>query len=99
MPTCNFPFRKLLFTLLLVCFYSNATAQLLPGTSNEPAAEETPKDSLDRRNPRGTVEGFIKAIANQNYIRASQYLQLNKRAYKKDPERIRIMTLELAKTV
>lgn len=92
MPTCNFPLRKLLFTLLLVCFCSTATAQLLPGTSNEPAAEETPKDSLDRRNPRGTVEGFIKAIANQNYIRASQYLQLTKRAYKKDPERIRIVT-------
>lgn len=93
MPTCNFSFRGLFFTMLLACFYSSASAQLLPGTSAEPATPvaETPKDSLDRRTPRGAVEGFVKAIADQNYIRASQYLQLTKRAYRKDPERIRIV--------
>ncbi len=83
----------LLASLLLAAITANA--QLLPGTSNKPAdtAAETPKDSLGRRTPRGTVEGFISAIGEADYIQASQYLELNKRTYRKEAERIRIVTV------
>ncbi|MDP5199845.1 mechanosensitive ion channel family protein [Flavobacterium sp. DG2-3] len=66
-------------------------AQLLGAaktTAEEPA--KIPDDSLGRRTPQGTVNGFIKAIGDQNYLRASQYFMLSKRSYRKTAERIRI---------
>lgn len=33
-------------------------------------------DSLGRQTPRGTVQGFIKAVGNENYARAALYLDL-----------------------
>lgn len=86
---------KRLYFLLFFLLTIAANAQLLPGTSDKPAepAVETPKDSLGRRTPRGTVEGFISAIGEADYIKASQYLELNKRAWRKEPERIRIVTI------
>lgn len=68
-----------------------ADAQLLtaPKSKTEEAPATEP-DSLGRRTPQGTVNGFIKAIAEQNYARASQYLVLSKRSYRKQKERIRI---------
>ncbi|SFD96951.1 mechanosensitive ion channel family protein [Flavobacterium phragmitis] len=67
------------------------TAQLL-GASKRAAEEpaKAPEDSLGRRTPQGTVNGFIKAIGDQNYLRASQYFVLSKRSYRKTAERIRI---------
>lgn len=67
------------------------TAQLL-GTSKSATEEpaKVPEDSLGRRTPQGTVNGFIKAIGDQNYLRASQYFVLSKRSYRKTAERIRI---------
>ncbi|OYQ33215.1 mechanosensitive ion channel protein MscS [Flavobacterium cyanobacteriorum] len=68
-----------------------ARAQL-PGNT-EPAKEAAPemlyRDSLGRETPRGTVSGFIKAMADRNYIRASNYLALD-RARRKAKERERI---------
>lgn len=79
--------------LLLVLFISPniAVAQLL-GTGKTTAEEpvKIPDDSLGRRTPQGTVNGFIKAIGDQNYLRASQYFVLSKRSYRKNAERIRI---------
>nr|WP_294924378.1 mechanosensitive ion channel family protein [uncultured Flavobacterium sp.] len=66
-------------------------AQLLGSgktTIEEPA--KSPEDSLGRRTPQGTINGFIKAIADQNYLRASQYFVLSKRSYRKPAQRIRI---------
>jgi len=87
---------KRLFHFLLVISVLTITpckleAQLLGGaktTTEEPV--KTPDDSLGRRTPQGTVNGFIKAIGDQNYLRASQYLVLSKRSYRKTAERIRI---------
>jgi MscS family membrane protein len=58
-----------------------ARAQLLPTGSGEEEGQELPvpewpADSLGRRTPRGTVYGFINAVAKQNYSRASRYLHL-----------------------
>lgn len=66
-------------------------AQLLPSTGSEPeAVAKIPDDSLGRRNPRGTVSGFLKAVSEQNYTRASNYLYL-KRSFRKAKERERIV--------
>ena len=85
--------RRLLFYLLLALFLKSnrVEAQLL--SSGKPTIEEpakTPEDSLGRRTPQGTVNGFIKAIGDQNYLRASQYFVLSKRSYRKPAERIKI---------
>ncbi|MFC6998810.1 mechanosensitive ion channel family protein [Rufibacter roseus] len=57
-----------------------AQGQLLPESKKEeaPAAPEWPEDSLGRRTPRGTVSGFIQAVANENYTRAAHYLKLDR---------------------
>ena len=60
---------------------SPAHAQL-PSTnptqpSEEKAEPEWPKDSLERRTPRGTVDGFVRAVAEENYARAARYLDLS----------------------
>ncbi|RZJ89540.1 MAG: mechanosensitive ion channel family protein [Chryseobacterium sp.] len=81
----------LALVMILLIKPNTAIAQLL-GTS-KPVTEETVEildDSLGRRTPQGTVNGFIKAIGDQNYLRASQYLVLSKRSYRRTAERIRI---------
>ncbi|KAF2514728.1 mechanosensitive ion channel family protein [Flavobacterium zhairuonense] len=78
--------------LLLFLVIPNTVSSQLLGTS-KPATEvpeKSPEDSLGRRTPQGTVNGFIKAIGDQNYLRASQYFVLSKRAYRKTAERIKI---------
>lgn len=65
-------------------------AQLLPSTSDVKEEVKIPEDSLGRRNPRGTLNGFLKAVSEQNYIRASNYLYL-KRSFRKTKERERIV--------
>jgi MscS family membrane protein len=54
------------------------TELLSPDTTAKKEAEVVyPPDSLGRRNPRGTVEGFIRAAATKNYKVAAQYLHLD----------------------
>ncbi|PXY46907.1 mechanosensitive ion channel family protein [Flavobacterium hydrophilum] len=82
---------SLLLLLILLIKPNTAAAQLLG--SNKTVTEEpakTPEDSLGRRTPQGTVNGFIRAIGEQNYLRASQYFVLSKRSYRRTAERIRI---------
>ncbi len=83
-------FFTLFFWILLSS--SNINAQLLPTSEAKTEEVKIPDDSLGRRNPRGTVNGFLKAVSEQNYIRASQYLYL-KRSFRKTKERQRIVKL------
>lgn len=87
--------KRLFFSvlLLLVLFISPnvVKAQLLGPAKTTEVTEKIPDDSLGRRTPQGTVNGFIRAIGDQNYLRASQYLVLSKRSYRKTAERIRIV--------
>lgn len=76
-------FSKLLFMVffaLLLFLTGNLKAQLLPSVGEEDTAEAVeptwPVDPLDRRTPRGTVSGFIKAVADQNYEKAALYLDI-----------------------
>ncbi len=86
--------RLLTFSLLIIGLLMKpeiVAAQLLgtgKGTTEETV--KIPEDSLGRRTPQGTINGFIKAIGDQNYLRASQYFVLSKRSYRKTAERIRI---------
>lgn len=86
---------RYLFILLCVLLLSptRAVSQILPtATTEQKEAPKTPEDSLGRRTPRGAVNGFFKAVSEQNYIRASQYLYL-KRSFRKPKERERIVKL------
>ena len=87
--------KRSYFYLVVVLFFAGAaevSAQLIPGIGDTTSqvAVEIPDDSLGRRTPRGTVNGFIKAVAEQNYIRASHYLNLDK-PKRKSAERQRIV--------
>jgi|GEM_PF-5838294 len=57
------------FICTLLCIVHPAVAQLPIDTAKNQAidAPAWPEDSLGRRTPRGTVEGFISAVAGENY--------------------------------
>src|SRR5690554_5313168 len=79
--TCHPQFRRVFFTLISILLLSvfPASAQILPETGSEEetdAPEEIIYDPLERQTPRGTVRGFLSAVANQNYTEAMQYLNL-----------------------
>jgi len=86
------PIRYLfIFFWILVASPVEITAQILStGTTENKEEPVVPQDSLGRTTPRGTVSGFLKAVSEQNYIRASQYLYL-KRSFRKAKERERIV--------
>lgn len=89
----NISFKCLFYSFFFIVLLNagGAVAQILPlGTSEKKEEPKTPEDSLGRRTPRGAVNGFFKAVSDQDYIRASQYLYL-KRAYRKPKERERIV--------
>lgn len=69
----------LIFCLFLLGLPEGAKAQLL--SKEQKQIEETmpqwPKDPLGRRSPRGTVSGFIEAVADEDYSRAKAYLNLS----------------------
>ena len=46
------------------------------------AIQDWPADTLGRRTPRGTVQGFIEAIADENYTKAALYLNLDRKQKK-----------------
>jgi MscS family membrane protein len=83
-------FFFILFWIFLSC--STVSAQFSPTTSETKEEVKIPDDSLGRRTPRGTINGFLGAVSEQNYHRASQYLYL-KRAFRKTKERERIVKL------
>ena len=76
--------------LLMVQLESLAQTELLkPDTAAKEEAVVYPPDSLGRRNPRGTVEGFIKAAARAEYKIAASYLNLDTKL-KDTPDSVRV---------
>lgn len=84
---------KIFFIAIFTMLPHLSAAQLLPAGKDDKTAEvkETPPDSLGRRTPNGTVKGFIQAIADQNYKKASEYLELKKKSFRREKERERIV--------
>jgi len=68
-------YLKFIFIISLLLFNSlPAEAQFpLGNKQNEAEIQEIPEDPLGRRTPRGTVNGFIDAMAEQNNNRAARY--------------------------
>ncbi|PZQ47226.1 MAG: mechanosensitive ion channel protein MscS [Micavibrio aeruginosavorus] len=68
--------------LILHSASANATAAIVKGTGDKGAdaatAETAPIDELGRSTPRGTVDGFLKALREEDFEKASQYLDLQK---------------------
>lgn len=68
----------ILFFLAFLFASTTAPAQVLPGATpaEETTEPEYPEDPLGRRTPRGAVQGFIAAVAQQDYEKASMFLNL-----------------------
>jgi MscS family membrane protein len=47
----------------------------MPGDTVKRAAPVYPPDSLGRRTPRGTIDGFLKASYQNDYIKAARYIR------------------------
>ncbi|MBG6233686.1 MscS family membrane protein [Pedobacter sp. CAN_A7] len=79
----NFPeyFYSVLFfcSFLLLCsnFSQAQDTTSVTDSSIINKAPVWPADSLGRRTPRGTVEGFLKAATSQKFIQAQNYLNLD----------------------
>jgi MscS family membrane protein len=81
--------KIILIFFLCLCSFRGlpVNAQALTQAKPEAApAVKLAEDSLGRQTPRGAVSGFLKAVAEQNYLRASEYLSL-KRSQRSDRQR------------
>ncbi|MBO3116373.1 mechanosensitive ion channel [Winogradskyella sp. DF17] len=71
----------LLILIVFVCPFQKSNAdQLLQKSQNDTIQAESNKSSLDpigRSNPRGTVDGFLRALANENFLRAAEYIDFS----------------------
>ncbi len=78
---CRLSVTMLLGAGVLFTGLVNAQSLLPSGTSEQTAQAETktesPKDALGRDTPRGTVLGYIAAMAKEDYEGAAQYLDLS----------------------
>lgn len=74
-----------LFALSLVLLFTGhaAHAQLIPGTSTSAAEDDLAIDPLGRTTPRGTIYGFIEAMAAKDPDRGANYLQIEGTAFQK----------------
>lgn len=78
--------------ILILAIQSESFAQIPVGDSSKNKAQDEntwPPDSLGRRTPRGTVEGFLGAVAAGNYDNAALYLRLDPKL-KKQPNRVKL---------
>ncbi len=76
---CNFSFL-ILVCVLLLSTPLEVNAQIFPDPSaeqQEDQEQEITEDVLGRRTPRGTVSGFVQAVSERNYNRASRYLNMD----------------------
>ena len=67
--------RYFIFGFLLM-INSPVAGQLLPDTAEKESVKPGSEDELGRTTPRGTVQGFLSAVADRNYELASRYLNL-----------------------
>jgi len=76
-------FRPLVLLIVLCGILSANTLsanQILKNPIVDTTASEKPEENLDplgRSNPKGTVRGFFKSLADENQIQAAQYMDLS----------------------
>ncbi len=80
-----------IFWLVVILSSTRLSSQILPTTQTE-TTEETepdwPQDPLDRRTPRGTFSGFISAVADRDYSRASRFLAFDQNISTEESEQL-----------
>lgn len=83
-PNLLFLKKNRLFVLLLACVMcfigglpSTAVAAEAGKAASSTNATQTPQDTFGRDTPRGTVQGFIQALAKNDWILASRYVDLS----------------------
>lgn len=86
---CSVWFWSLVFLLPVPCLYGQLPAS--PADTTKGAEAKTvvyPPDSLGRRTPRGTVDGFLRAAARGDFQIAALYLRRDQ-AMKKKQDRVK----------
>lgn len=78
----NFFIRTIFFAAFLSLMAAPISGQILPDTQQEEETEtteesETFTDRFGRDTPRGTVRGFLSAVAGQDYGKATRYLNVS----------------------
>lgn len=73
--------RKLLVILFISILstqdsYSYQVINKLLGSNDEKPLQEVASDPYGRSTPRGTVKGFFKSLAKEDYSRASKYIDI-----------------------
>jgi len=69
-------FKNFLFPVIIFLHVTVVSAQIFPDTLLQKQKNDLSEDALGRSTPRGTVQGFISAVANQDYYLASRFLNL-----------------------
>jgi MscS family membrane protein len=71
--------NTLLTTLVYLCFFHFATAfQILPSTKVDTVSVNVNNiDPLGRSNPKGTIKGLLDALANEDYLKATNYFDFS----------------------
>ena len=67
-------FLYTIFVLLLNP--SNMQAQLIPEKQQDNSSQEWANDPFGRRTPRGTISGFINSVAEKDYEKAAEFLNM-----------------------
>ncbi|GAF61296.1 LOW QUALITY PROTEIN: potassium efflux system KefA protein [Psychrobacter sp. JCM 18903] len=84
--TIKMPLMAILFLLVMLlsallpnnAFAAEASALGMGGSTSEESASTPIPDSFGRDTPRHTVQGFISALGENDYLLASNYLNLSK---------------------
>jgi MscS family membrane protein len=72
-------FPRILTAIFIFLLYAAAPFGTAAHADAPPAAEApAPKDLLGRETPEGLVRGLVKAMAEQDYVRAANYFDLSK---------------------
>ncbi|WP_370392396.1 mechanosensitive ion channel domain-containing protein [uncultured Winogradskyella sp.] len=75
--------NRLTLITLIICvlnFYSATAFQLLQSPqvdSTKTVQKKDNKDPLGRSNPKGAVEGFLNSLAQDNFLKAAEYLDFS----------------------
>ena len=73
----NYVLYIFVFTLsVLLLNPSNIQAQLIPEKQQDNSGQEWANDPFGRRTPRGTISGFINAVAEKDYEKAAKFLNM-----------------------
>ena len=78
----------LFLTLLLLLSPFQLEAQLIPEKQQDNVTEEWPIDRFGRRTPRGTISGFINAVAEKNYEKAGNFLNMEQASVRANGEEL-----------